>query len=467
MLDCIGIRRSTGRIVVTNVGTMLSGDLTQPVLDADTIVIQDGVIEGFGHGADCDIERVQQVVNAKGATVLPGLIDSHVHPTMGEWSPRSDHPLWITHSLHGGVTQMVSAGEVHVPGRPVDRLGVKALAIAVQRSFANHRPGGVKLIAGAPLLEQGLDREDIEELARAGVTLLGEVGIGSLRDVRRARELVQVARDNGMTSLTHTGGPSIPDSRLMDAEAVLEIDPDIIGHINGGHTALPHRQIRCLCEACGRGLEIVHNGNELAALYALRTAREMGQLHRVILGTDSPAGTGVLALGMLRLIALLSSFGDLPAEQAFCLATGNTARQRRVEGGLIAPGKPADLVIADCPQGSAGRTLLESVQLGDLPGIGLVMVDGVILVHPSKNTPPTATIPEITEPKRRSYRYLRESGRACRPPEAGLVIGRDEVASSAREWPRSASAADRSVATGANGIGQEFRYVRGWMKSCR
>jgi len=400
VLECVGIKRSTGRVVVINVGTMLSGDLNGPVLDADTITIQDGMIEGFGRRADCDIERAQQIIDAKGATVLPGLIDSHVHPIMGEWSPRTDHPSWITHCLHGGVTQMVSAGEVHVPGRPLDRLGVKALAIAVQRSFTNHRPGGVKMIAGAPLLEQGLEREDIEDLARAGVTLLGEVGIGSLRDVRRTRELVQTARENGMTSLTHTGGPSTPISRHMEAEEILEIDPDIIGHINGGHTALPHRQIRCLCEACGRGLEIVHNGNEFAALYALRTAREMGQLDRVILGTDSPSGTGVLALGMLRLVALLSSFGELPAELAFCLATGNTARQRKLEGGLIAPGKPADLVIADRPQGSAGRTLLESVQLGDLPGIGLVMIDGVVLVHPSRNTPPPATVPEITEPKR-------------------------------------------------------------------
>ncbi len=395
MLEEVGIRRATGRTVIVNIGTLLSGDLGCPVLNGDTVAIRKGVIESVGHRSDCDVEGADQVIDAKWATLLPGLIDSHVHPTLGEWSPRTDHHQWITHCLHGGVTQMVSAGEVHVPGRPLDRLGVKSLAIAVQRSFANHRPAGVKLIAGAPLLEEGIEPEDIVDLARSGVTLLGEVGIGSLLDVARTRELVQLARANGMTSLTHTGGPSIPSSRFMDAEAVLEIDPDIIGHVNGGHTALPHRQIRCLCETCGRGLEIVHNGNELAALYTLRTARDMGHLHRVILGTDSPAGTGVPALGMLRLIALLSSIGELPAEQAFCLATGNTARQRSLSGGLIMPGKPADIVIADRPQGSAGRNLLESVQLGDLPGIGLVMIDGIVLVNPSRNTPPADTIPTI------------------------------------------------------------------------
>src|SRR4029453_13566719 len=112
---------------------------------------------------------------------------------------------------------------------------------------------------------------------------------------------------------------------LLDADVVLEADADVIGHINGGHTALPLAQITCLCERCGRAIEIVHNGNEIAGLHALRVAKELKQAARVILGTDSPAGSGVQPLGILRMIALLSSFGDLPAERVFCFATGNTA----------------------------------------------------------------------------------------------------------------------------------------------
>src|SRR3546814_3310777 len=45
--------------------------------------------------------------------------------------------------------------------------------------------------------------------------------------------------------------------------------------------------------SCTRAVEIVHNGNELAGLYAMRTAMELGQPERIILGTDSPAGSGV------------------------------------------------------------------------------------------------------------------------------------------------------------------------------
>ncbi len=239
-------------------------------------------------------------------------------------------------------------------------------------------------------------------MAYAGVKLIGEVGIGSVTNVARAAEMVRWGREFGMTSLTHTGGPSIPSSRLMVAEEILEIDPDVIGHINGGHTALPRDQIRCLCERCNRALEIVHNGNEFAALYALRLAKETNQLDRIILGTDSPAGSGVPALGMVRLVALLSSLGEMPAEQVLCFATGNTARVRNLNCGFIAVGCEADFVIADAPQGSAGKTALESLQLGDLPGIGMVVIDGRPLVYPSRNTPPATRLPTLKMAKERA-----------------------------------------------------------------
>ena len=89
------------------------------------------------------------------------------------------------------------------------------------------------------------------------------------RTARRRGSMVAWARKYGIQSTIHTGGPSIPGSGLIDKDVVLEADTDVIGHINGGHTALPDTQIRCICEGCKRGLEIVHNGNERAgALHA-------------------------------------------------------------------------------------------------------------------------------------------------------------------------------------------------------
>ena len=316
----------TNTMVVKNIGLLLSGDLDNPVLSADTILVEDGLIKQIGYEKDIDVDSASVVVDAMGTTVTPGLIDSHVHPVAGDWTPRQNQMNWIESSLNGGVTTMISAGEVHMPGRPKDIVGLKAMAIASQRAFDNFRPSGVKVIAGAPVIEQGMEENDFKELAEAGVKLLGEVGLGSVKAGYEAKEMVAWARKYGIQSTIHTGGPSIPGSGLIDKDVVLEADADIIGHINGGHTALPDNQITCLCESCSRGIEIVHNGNERAGLLALRTAREIKQLERVILGTDGPAGSGVQPLGILRMISMLSSLGDLPAEQAICMATGNTAK---------------------------------------------------------------------------------------------------------------------------------------------
>jgi len=383
------------RLVIRNIGLLFSGNLEQPILDADTVLAVDGQIVSVGREKDVDVGNAATVIDARGTALSPGLIDSHVHPVAGDWTPRQNQLGWIDSYMHGGVTTMISAGEVHTPGRPKDIVGLKAMAICAQRSFNAFRPGGVKVHAGAPVIEHGMVEEDFKELAAAGVNILGEVGLGSVKDGKTARQMVAWARKYGIQSTIHTGGPSIPGSSLIDKDIVLETDADVIGHVNGGHTALPDDQITALCEKSSRALEIVHNGNERAALLTLRTAKELNQLGRVILGTDSPAGSGVQPLGILRMISLLSSLGDVPAEVAICFATGNTAKIRNLDCGLIAPGKAANFVLMDKAQHSSGKDLLESIQRGDLPGIGMVIIDGVVSAQRSRNTPPATRVPEV------------------------------------------------------------------------
>lgn len=388
---------SSGKLVIRNIGMVLSGALEEPVLDADTIVVVDGKIDSVGKASELNTEEADVVVDAAGSTVAPGLIDSHVHPVIGDWTPRQNQLNWIDSYMNGGVTTMISAGEVHLPGRPRDVVGLKAMAITAQRAFSSFRPGGVKIHAGAPVLEQGMEEQDFKDLADAGVRLLGEVGLGGVKQGDEAKKMVGWARKYGIQSTIHTGGPSIPGSGLIDADVVLEADADVIGHINGGHTALPLDQIRCLCESCTRSVEIVHNGNEVAALFAMRTSMELGQPERIILGTDSPAGSGVQPLGILRMVALLSSMGNVPAETAFCFATGNTARERSLNCGLIEEGRVADFVIMDRAQHTAGKTILESVQMGDLPGISMVVIDGIVRCGRSRNTPPAERLASVVE----------------------------------------------------------------------
>ena len=383
------------KLVIKNIGMILSGKFEDPIFDGDCMIAIDGKIADLGSEKDLDTEGTTTVVDAKGVTLAPGLIDSHIHPVVGDYTPRQQQLHWIDSTLHGGVTTLISAGEVHMPGRPKDVVGLKAMAIASQRWYENFRPSGVKVHAGAPVIEHGMVEQDFKDLADAGVKLLGEVGLGTVKDGKTAQQMVGWARKYGIQSTIHTGGPSIPGSGLIDADMVMETGTDVIGHINGGHSALPDDQIICLCENCKAAFEIVHNGNERAAVLTVNTARELGKLDQVILGTDGPAGSGVQPLGILRMIAMVSAFGNVKAEQAFCFGNGNTSRQRNLDTGLIEKGMCADFVLMDKAQHAPGSTLLESVEQGNLPGVGMTIIDGVVRTTRSRNTPPAEKLPEL------------------------------------------------------------------------
>jgi enamidase len=208
--------------------------------------------------------------------------------------------------------------------------------------------------------------------------------------------MVKWARQHGMTVTIHTGGPSIAGSSAIGAETVLEADPHVVGHLNGGTTSLSPREIETLVSGTRMALEIVHCGNARTALHALRVAREARAWDRIILGNDAPSGTGVVPLGILRTLALLVALGDCPPEAAVAMATGNTARVYGLDTGVIAPGREADLVICDAPVGSVATSALEALRAGDLPGVSMVVIDGIPRIGRSRNTAPAARAAEVT-----------------------------------------------------------------------
>src|SRR5262249_53662206 len=111
------LEAAVGRTLVTGIGVLVTGEATPPVRDT-TLVVEDGGITSIG--GDCPAPDT--VVDASGLTVMPGLVDGHVHPTVGEWTPAQNAVGWIHNYLHGGTTTMVSAGELHVPGLPFEDL---------------------------------------------------------------------------------------------------------------------------------------------------------------------------------------------------------------------------------------------------------------------------------------------------------------------------------------------------------
>jgi enamidase len=369
---------------LVNLGGVVTGRLGEPRIDVARLRAEDGTIAALGgEPAPADV-----VLDANGAVAIPGLIDSHAHVVFGDWTPRQSALGWIESSMHGGVTTMMSASEVHLPGRPSDREGVKALAVAAQRSFSTVRPGGVKVIAGSVIVEPTLEEEDFAALAAQGVRL-AKVGFGAFERQADAAPLVRAAQRAGFVVMNHTGGASIPGSSPVTIDDVLALGCDIVGHANGGTTALPDGDLPRLFDAPG-AIQLVQAGNLRSALRIVELARARGALDRIVLATDTPTGTGVMPLGMLKTVAEISSLGGLAATDAIALATGNNGRVLRIAEGVLEPGAPADVVLIQPPLGGAADVPLAAIELGDLPGIAAVVIDGELRALRSRNTPAPA-----------------------------------------------------------------------------
>ena len=377
------------KVAIVNLGQIVSGDWRDPFAAGDAILIADDRIVAVGTAPAPAVEAADVVIDAGGMTAIPGLIDSHVHVTFGDYTPRQRTVGFLESYVHGGVTTAISASEVHVPGRPRDVEGVKALAIAAQRSFADYRPGGMRVIAGSVILEPGLTAADFRELAAKGVRL-AKAGFGAVRSSYDYVPLVADAKAAGLLTTCHTGGSSIPGSGAITGDHLLKIRPHVSFHTNGGPTAMPDADFARVILESDMALQVCTAGNLRTTLLCARLADQHGAFDRFIIGTDTPTGSGIMPLGMLYTIAHLASLTDMPPERFICAATGSNARVYGLDSGMLAVGKAADVVLIDAPEGGTQPTALAAIRHGDIAAIGAVVTAGVPrFVGRSRNTPAT------------------------------------------------------------------------------
>ena len=377
------------KIAIVNLGQIVSGDWRKPLAEGDTILIDGETIASVGTSSAGATESADVVIDADGMTAIPGLIDSHVHITFGDYTSRQRTVGYLESYLHGGTTTAISASEVHVPGRPRDVEGVKALAIAAQRCFTDYRPGGMHVLAGSVILEPGLKETDFRELAQKGVKL-AKAGFGAVKTAYDYVPLVAEAKAAGLITTCHTGGSSIPGSGAITGDHLLKMHPHVSFHINGGPTAMPDADFERVIKESKIALQVCTAGNLRTTLLCARQAEENGAFERFIIATDTPTGSGIMPLGMLYTIAHLSSLTDMPPERFICAATGSNARVYGLNSGLLSPGKAADIVLIDAPDGGTQKTALAAIKNGDIAAIGAVVTAGVPrFVGRSRNTPAT------------------------------------------------------------------------------
>ena len=376
------------RVAIVNIGRILTGDWRNPFVEGDTIITEAGRITSVGTASGSEVSSADVVIDADGTTAIPGLIDSHVHVTFGDYTPRQRTVGFLESYLQGGITTAISASEVHVPGRPTDPTGVKALAVAAHKSFENYRPGGMRVHGGSIILEPGLTETDFYDIAAQGVWL-AKAGFGAVKTPFDYAPMIAWAKAAGIITTVHTGGSSIPGSSAIRAEHLVAMQPDVSFHVNGGPTALPDQDYRIVLEQTQAALQVCTAGNVRTTLLCANLAHEMRAFDRFIIASDTPTGSGVMPLGILYTIAHCASLTALPPEWFLCAATGSNARIYRLDAGFLAAGRDADIVLLDAPSGGATTTALDAIKNGDIAAVSAVITDGVPrLVGRSRNTPP-------------------------------------------------------------------------------
>ncbi len=379
------------KLLIEDIGVLATGRLGEPAVRDTTLLIEDGLVTGIG----VDAVHPDRVLSAGGLTVIPGLVDGHVHPSFGEWTPAQNALGWVHNYLHGGTTTMVSAGELHIPGLAFDALTpelVVSLAITSRHTTGRLRPSGVKAVAGTVLLVPGLTESHFDRMQAQNLTQLKFIFYDwNLLPNGEAAQYVRWARERGMTVKMHSGGVSRSgSSRVAAFDIVSEVRPDIVGHISGGPIPMPDADIlRVVNELESVYLEVCSSMNYRATKLVIDELQRHQGLSRLTLGTDTPGGTGVIPRGMLRNICFLASMCGVDPVDAIAAGTGTTAKAHGLDVGILEVGRPADLVALGPITGSTADDGLESFSLGDLPGIALVMVDGEVLVNGrSEQTPP-------------------------------------------------------------------------------
>jgi enamidase len=245
----------------------------------------------------------------------------------------------------------------------------------------------LKVHGGAVVLQKGLTEKDFEEMAHEGVWLIAEIGGGGIWRPEEVKDMVSWARKYGFKISVHCGGESIPGSATVTANDVIAINPDIVAHTNGGCTAASLDDVKKLVNETDYYLEVIYNGNPLMMSNIVELLREKGDLHRLILGSDTPIGIGAIPAAIIRTIVQISSLNKVPGDQAIAFGTGNTATAYGLNTGMVEEGREADLLVMDYNPGSVSNNAIKSLEIGDTPGVTMIMINGQVIAYRGRNTP--------------------------------------------------------------------------------
>lgn len=407
-------------------GFLLDGYGGPPVRDAVVLIAGDRIVAA-GSAADVKVPAAARVIDANGYTVMPGLIDAHVHlDILGH----GDYPTW--HDMvrgnyaevmersaaqllaHGVTTARDAGGELRASVQVRDRIARKEIVgprmlvsggwiqnWTEERARANYRRFNLNARtvdearqAAAQLFDGGADFIK----AYTGLTLEQMRAITSEAHRRGKRvgahvytdEEIRIAVEGGADLLDHAGSghqnPLYTEETLrLMASRQIPIAQSIAHRVTlyPEHLAWPeHIHDQDLKQELGRFAEpVVQSLRHLPSLsyfsqiqlqtrVAPAAARQLAAAGcRIILGTDSGTPGYFHSEAVWREADALVQMAGLSPMDTIVAATRLTAQALGVDTGVIAPGRLADVILV------RGNPL---TSMRALERVEMVIKDGVV-----------------------------------------------------------------------------------------
>ena len=184
------------------------------------IVVADGIFEEILPAGSETASGDERWVNLRGALVLPGVIDGHVHFDDPGFTHREDFGSGTSAAAAGGVTCVVDMPCTSLP--PVttpDALATKVRTIQPKAMVDFMLWGGV---SGNTMADEGW-RDSLEELVLAGIGAIKIYCLSGMEsftelEYSQIREVLTVARDLGIPVGVHAEDPTIVRELTRDAQ---------------------------------------------------------------------------------------------------------------------------------------------------------------------------------------------------------------------------------------------------------
>jgi imidazolonepropionase-like amidohydrolase len=381
-------------------------------IERATVIVQEKRIHAAGPSRTVNIPRGASRIDGRGLTLLPGLIDCHVHFSLGaepdvvkaiELETPSETLLKAAQlarqTLEGGVTTVRDVGSrdhsIFTLKRAIDKgltegpriigAGLAICMIGGHARFIGQEVEGVEQVRKVVREQIDAGAQVIKVIASGGVLTPGtspdqaQMTMEELRTAvdeatRAGRKVAAHAHGAaGMKNAIRAGVHSIEHATLMDQEAAALM-------LEHGVYMVPTLSALATTAACRRGCGIPDSALEKAKAMTKRHEASFRQAHArgllIAMGTD--AGTpfnrhGENAQELERMVA----FGMSPME-AIIASTSAAARLIGVDDqvGSIARGKEADLLLID------GNPLRKVELLRDRSRIAGVMKAGRFVAGP-------------------------------------------------------------------------------------